>query len=61
MRAIHKPSSFILPYQGVYFVEWMNLWTRDFILAYNLSRKNELNISWVKKRVEADAHMMQEY
>ena len=53
MRAINKTSSFILIYQGVYFVEWMNLWTRNFILAYNLSR--------IKKRVEEDVHMMREY
>ena len=39
----------------------MNLWTRNFILAYNVGNKNELNTSWIKKSVEADVHMMREY
>ena len=42
------------------------VWTNDHVisfsfLAYNLSRKNELDTSRIKKRVQADAHMMKKY
>ena len=33
----------------------------QFHLAYNLSRKNKLKTSWMKKRVEADVQMVREY
>ena len=35
--------------------------TRNFILAYNLSRKNELKTSRMKKRVKVDVQMVREY
>ena len=33
----------------------------QFHLAYNLSRKNKLKTSWMKKRVKADVQMVREY
>ena len=39
----------------------VNQLTRNFILAYNLSRKNELKTSRMKKRVKVDVQMVREY
>ena len=61
MRVMNKPSSFILFIKGFIL---SNKWTNEhviFILTYNLSRKNELNTSCIKKRVETDVHMMRDW